>query len=205
MITAKTNKNHRITQTPMLSKIKILDATPVFIRRYALNEEQVLLAIIRYNRLIDTFLGLTCYSLQSYLRTTVPGLGQRDTDEVYIGVNEQWRPFVIPVQVKGKNKPISTVQIEQDMAVCEAKFPALVCRPVAAQFIENDVIALFEFVRSKDEISIREERHYRIVPNEMLSDEEIKAYGRGQQGPVSIIEAIMNRRNAGRYEKVYGY
>jgi hypothetical protein len=30
-------------------------------------------------------------------------------------------------------------------------------------------------------ISIEEERHYRIVPNETLGDEEIKAYGKGQK------------------------
>ncbi len=107
-------------------------------------------------------------------------MGQTETDEIYIGINQEWQPFVIPVQAKEINEQISDAQIEQDMAVCKAKFPALACRPVAAQFIENDVIALFEFVRSKDEISISEERHYRIVPNEKLSDEEIKGYGKGQ-------------------------
>lgn len=66
------------------------------------------------------------------------------------------------------------------MAVCKAKFPALVCRPIAAQFIESDLIALFEFVQSEGMISIKKERHYRIVPNEKLSDEEIKGYGKGQ-------------------------
>ncbi len=107
-------------------------------------------------------------------------MGQVETDEIYIGLDQQFRQFVIPVQAKGKNEQISEAQIGQDIAVCKAKFPALICRPVAAQFIENDVIALFEFVRSENTIVVREERHYRIVPNEMLSDEEIKAYGKGQ-------------------------
>lgn len=168
---------HRITPNPRLEKIKVLDATPEIIRRYALNDKQALLAILRYNRLVDTFLGITCYSLQNHLRTTTPGIGQTETDEIYVGVNKQGQQFVIPIQAKGKNEQIGIVQIEQDMAVCEAKFPAVACRPVAAQFIENDLIALFEFVRSEGTISIKEERHYRIVPNEMLSDEEIKAYG----------------------------
>jgi hypothetical protein len=162
----------------MYAKMMVLDAMPQIIRRYALYDKQALLAIIRHNRLIDSFLGLTCYSLQSNLRTAVRGTGQTGTDEIYIGVDERLRPFVIPVQAKGKKARIGDVQIEQDMAVCKAKFPALACRPVAAQFIENDLIALFEFVRSKGEISIREERHYRIVPNEKLTDEEIKAYGK---------------------------
>jgi len=171
---------YRITPNPMYAERKVLDATPQFIRRYALNGEQALLAVLRYNRLVDTFLGLTCYSLQSSFRTTLPGIGQVETDEIYIGINLEWQPFVIPVHVQGRGKKIGTTQIGQDMVVCEAKFPALSCRPVAAQFIENDLIALFEFVQSEGMISIREERHYRIVPNEKLSDEEIKGYGKGQ-------------------------
>lgn len=168
---------HRITPNPRLTKIKVLDATPEIIRRYALNDEQALLAILRYNRLIDTFLGVTCYSLQSHLRTTAPGMGQVETDEIYVGVNKQGQQFAIPVQAKGRNEQIGIVQIEQDVAVCEAKFPSLICRPVAAQFMEGGLIALFEFERSEGEISIKDEKHYRTVPNEMLSDEEIKAYG----------------------------
>src|SRR5574341_142961 len=171
---------HRITPNPRLEKIKVLDATPEIIRRYALNDEQALLAILRYNRLVDTFLGITCYSLQNHLRTTAPGIGQTETDEIYVGVNKQGQHFVIPVQAKGKNDQLGIVQIEQDMAVCGAKFLALACRPVAAQFIENDLIALFEFVQSEGMVSIKEERHYRIVPNEKLSDEEIKGYGKGR-------------------------
>ncbi len=174
------SQSHRITPNPRLTKIKVLDATPEIIRRYALNDEQALLAVLRYNRLIDTFLGVTCYSLQSHLRTTAPGIGQVETDELYVGVNKQGQQFVITVQAKGKKEQIGIVQIEQDIAVCEAKFPALTCRPIAAKFIENDLIALFEFERSEGMITIKDERHYRIVPNEKLSDEEIKAYSDGQ-------------------------
>ena len=53
--------------------VDIPDATPELIRAYALDDEQALLAIVRYNRLIDTFLSLTTYSLQNHLRTTVKG------------------------------------------------------------------------------------------------------------------------------------
>jgi hypothetical protein len=50
-----------------LVETKIPDATPGVIRRYAMGDEQALLARLRYNRLIDIFTGLTCYSLQSHL------------------------------------------------------------------------------------------------------------------------------------------
>ena len=66
----------------MLSETKIPDATPGVIARYALSDEQALLARLRYNRLVDIFTGVTCHSLQSHLRTNISGLGQIETDEV---------------------------------------------------------------------------------------------------------------------------
>lgn len=167
---------HRIVPNPRLAKIKILDATPEIIRRYSLNDEQAMLAILQYNRLIDIFLGITCYSLQSHLRTTVPTMGQVETDGLYVGVSKPGAQYIVPVQVKGKSDDIGIVQIEQDLAVCDSKFPDLEVRPVAAKLIDADLIALFEFVRSEGEISIKEEKHYHLVPNEDLSASEIKKY-----------------------------
>ena len=51
------------------AETKIPDSTPGVISKYALSDEQALLARLRYNRLVDVFLGLTCYSLQNHLRT----------------------------------------------------------------------------------------------------------------------------------------
>jgi hypothetical protein len=47
--------------------IKVPDATPGVIAKYALSDEQALLAKLRYNRLVDLFTAITCYSLQSHL------------------------------------------------------------------------------------------------------------------------------------------
>lgn len=58
-----------------LIRIKIPDATPGIVARYALDDEQSLLALVRYNRLIDIFTGVASFSLQNHLRTTVSGLG----------------------------------------------------------------------------------------------------------------------------------
>lgn len=167
---------HQITANPRLSKIKVLDATPEIIRRYSLSDEQALLAVLRYNRLIDVFTGVTCYSLQSHLRTFVQDVGQSETDEVYVGINRTGEQFIFPVQAKGAKDNIGIVQLEQDYAVCESKFPNLTCRPIAAQSVEDDLIALFEFEKTDGEITIKEEKHYRIVPNDDLSDKEIIGY-----------------------------
>lgn len=159
----------------LLIETKILDATPGIIGRYALDDEQSLLAKIRYNRLIDIFTGLTCYSLQSHLRTTVPGLGQVETDEIYIGVDKRGAHYVIPVQAKGSSDRLGIVQIEQDFAICAAKFAGLIWLPVAAQFIANDLIALFSFEQSDKGIAVSAEKHYRLTAPDGLSAEELAA------------------------------
>jgi len=92
---------NRIVPNAELVAVKIPDATPEIIAAYALSDEQALLAKVRYNRLIDIFLGLATYSLQNHLRTTVRKIGQIEIDEIYVEIDRQGRQFVLPVQAKG--------------------------------------------------------------------------------------------------------
>ena len=154
----------------------IPDATPELIRAYALDDEQALLAIVRYNRLIDTFLGLTTYSLQNHLRTTVKGMGQIEIDELYIGLDKHGCHYVIPVQAKGGTDHIGIVQTAQDIRFAEQKFPGMRCRAIAAQFMKDGEIALFELMLKDDEVKVVEERHYRLVPADKLDGDAIRLY-----------------------------
>lgn len=166
-----------IVPSGMLAETKIPDATPGVIARYSLTDEQALLAKLRYNRLIDIFTGLACYSFQSHLRTSVPDIGQVETDEIYIGIDKRGAHFILPVQAKGKADKIGIVQIEQDFALCARNFSGLVCRSIAAQLMENQLIALFELKQNvKEGIRISAERHYRLVNPEDLSAEELETY-----------------------------
>ena len=161
-------KQTRIVPQADRVAIDIPDATPEIIRAYALDDEQALLAIVRYNRLIDIFLGLTTYSLQNHLRTTVEGLGQIEIDELYIGLDKSGDHFVIPVQAKGGKDHIGIVQTAQDIRFSEQKFRDVVCRPIAVQFMDDQIVALFELTLQGDDIKVVEERHYRLVPAEDL-------------------------------------
>lgn len=165
-----------IVPNEMLSEIKVPDSTSGIIAMYALSDEQALLARLRYNRLVDVFTGVTCYSLQSHLRTAVPGLGQVETDEVYVGVDRRGAHYVFPVQAKGGSDTLNVVQIEQDFAMCAAKFPTLICRPIGAQFMDQDLIALFEFERADEKVSISQERHYRLVPPDAITAKDLQGY-----------------------------
>ena len=134
------------------------------------------MAKIRYNRLVDIFTGLTCYSLQNHLRTTVRNVGQVETDEIYIGIDKRGAHYILPVQAKGRTDKIGIVQIEQDFAVCATKFPKLICRPIAAQFMDDELIALFEFEETDEGLRVSSEKHYRLVRPEDLSPEELETY-----------------------------
>ncbi|MCL5110555.1 MAG: endonuclease [Chloroflexi bacterium] len=166
----------RLIPSPMLVEIKVPDATPGLITLYRLDDEQALLAKLRYNRLIDIFTGVTCYSLQSHLRTTVAGMGQVETDEVYVGVDRRGAHYVLPVQAKGGNDKLSVIQVEQDQAMCAERFPHLICRSVAAQFMADDLIALFEFETGGAGVAVSAEKHYRLVPPETLTEVDLEAY-----------------------------
>lgn len=166
-----------IKPNPNLAETKIPDATPGVIAKYALSDEQALLARVRYNRLIDIFTGVTCYSLQNHLRTSVAAIGQVETDELYVGIDKKGIQYVFPVQAKGGKDHIGIVQIEQDVEVCSSKFSDLVCRPIAAQFMRDGVIALFEFELSIDgELRVTAEKHYRLVHPDEVSVDDLLTY-----------------------------
>ena len=166
----------RIVPRDDLVVIDIPDATPEVIRAHKLDDEQALLAMVRYNRLIDTFLGITAYSLQNHLRTTVKGVGQIEIDELYIGIDKLGCHYVIPVQAKGEKDQIGIVQPTQDIRFAEQKFPGMRCRAIAAQFLRDEVVALFELTLQGGEIRVVEERHYRLVPADQLDATAIRGY-----------------------------
>ena len=173
-----------ITPAKHVAETKVPDATPGLISMYALNDEQALLATLRYNRLVDIFTRVTCYPLQSHLRTATPQLGQVETDEIYIGVDRRGAHYVFPVQAKGKTDRLNVVQIEQDVALCRHKFLNLICRPIAAQFMRDDRIVLFEFEESDNGIVVSFEKHYRLLPPEEIDQDELTGYrARRTDGP----------------------
>jgi len=167
----------RVVPRPDLIAIKIPDATPEIVSMYAQSDEQALLAKVRYNRLVDIFLGVTTYSLQNHLRTTVQDVGQIEIDEIYVGVDKAGVQYVIPVQAKSGNDRHSIVQTKQDLLCCEIRFPELVCRAVSAQFLDEGAIAMFELAAVETgEVKVVQERHYLLVSSDGLSENDLRTY-----------------------------
>jgi hypothetical protein len=175
---------YRFLQVPLnpivprdeLLTIKIPDATPEIISAYALTSEQALLAKVRYNRLIDIFLGITAFSLQNHLRTSVKSIGQIEIDEIYVGIDRYGKQFIVPVQAKGGNDKHGVTQTYQDITYCLDRFPDLICRAVSAQFMTEGRIAMFELTEQNDQIKVVEERHYQLVSSSNISTDDLRNY-----------------------------
>lgn len=168
-------KQKPIAPDPALPVTKIPDATPQIITSVALEDEQALLAKVRYNRLIDLFLGVTAYSLQNHLRTKVKDIGQVEIDEIYAAIDRHGRQFIIPVQAKGGKDRLGITQIEQDIEACKHKWPQLICRPISVQFA-NDRIALFDVTVEDNQVKILQESHYLLVHADLISAQDLEGY-----------------------------
>ena len=163
-----------------LARTLIPDSTPALIDMYRQSDEQALLAIIRYNRLVDVFTRLSCFSVQSHLRTSLGGIGQVEIDELYVGIDRRGAHYVLPIEVKSASDKLGVPQVENMFALAAERFPRLIARPIGAQFVDDDVIALFEFERSDPTRSpaVSLERHYRLVPAEELPVDVVESYSR---------------------------
>lgn len=166
----------RVEPRQDLMSTKIPDATPEIISKYAMSDEQALLAKLRYNRLVDIFLGITTYSLQSHLRTTVSDMGQIEIDEVYVGVNKYGCHFIVPVQAKRGRDKLGVVQLLQDLTWCDERFPSMIPRAIAAQFMDGGRIAMFELTLDKYDVRVVEEKHYELVRSDKITDNMIAEY-----------------------------
>ncbi|MCO5185657.1 MAG: endonuclease [Anaerolineae bacterium] len=168
----------KIEPSPHYFPIDLPDATPEIVRHYAPGtDEQALLTRARYNRLVDIFTGLTCYSIQNHLRTTVQGIGQVEVDEIYVGINKRGTHFVLPCQAKSPGDKFGIVQVMQDIALCNERYPMAICRPIALQFMGSDRVAIIELaVREENDVlmlNMVDEKHYRLISRKDISNTEL--------------------------------
>lgn len=161
-------KASKVAPSPNRRKVKIPDATPEVVKMYApANDEQALLTKVRYNRVIDLFTGVTCYSIQNHLRTTVNGIGQIEIDEIYLGVDRFGVHYIIPCQAKSIGDSFGITQVLQDIAFASEKYQGLQCRPIAMQFLDANSFAILEFsIDVADdmlELVVVNEAHYTLA------------------------------------------
>ena len=151
-----------------LQPIDILDATPDIILKYGGSDEQGLLTRIRYNRLLDTFLGITAYHVQGHIRTFMKDSGQIEVDDLYLGVDADGKQYVIPVEAKTASEPLGVVQVVCLNAYGRQILPQLILRSVAIKAHHDGTIFFMELNDSLDseEVRVVGYRRYRLVREE---------------------------------------
>jgi hypothetical protein len=128
------------------------DLTPLPVRRLlpedlAELDEQGLLTMIGYSKLLDHFTGLTVYRLRSHVRKSVPNIGQAELDEIDVGValRDDDIPIVFPIEAKATDEVINRVQVATAVAYCQTYFPGHEIRPIVVKLTYDGVIHFLEF------------------------------------------------------------
>jgi len=150
-----------------LAHIEILNALPEIVQKYTATDEQGLLSTLRYNRLIDIFTGVTCFHLQSHIRTTISGEGQIEIDDLYVGVDEDGVEYILPTEAKSPDDrdKLGWFQVANLVKFAAQYFPHLKCRAIAAKPMGNNAVCLIEFDDEADyeRIGIKNIKLYKLV------------------------------------------
>lgn len=128
------------------------DQTPLPVRRLlpedlAELDEQGLLTMVSYCRLLDHFTGLTVYRLRSHVRKSVPDVGQAELDEIDVGVamRDDDVPVVFPIEAKAADEVVNRVQIATAVAYCQTYFPEHEIRPIVVKLTYDGIFHFLEF------------------------------------------------------------
>lgn len=128
------------------------DQTPLPVRRLLPEnlvdlDEQGLLTMVGYCKLLDHFTGLTVYRLRSHVRRSVPNVGQAELDEIDVGValRDDDVPVVFPMEAKAADEVINRVQVATAVAYCQTYFPGHVIRPIVVKLTYDGVLHFLEF------------------------------------------------------------
>jgi hypothetical protein len=140
-------------------------AVPEIVAQNLARDEQGMLTIVRYNRILDVFSGLACFHLQSHIRTHISNHGQVEIDELYVGVDKDGQGFVLPVEAKEEGERLGLDKAVALTLFARLRFPKLICRPIG---IIRRGLHLFDCVEFEpaEELSkvvVLEMRRYALV------------------------------------------
>jgi hypothetical protein len=128
------------------------DQTPLPVRRLlpenvAELDEQGLLTMVSYCKLLDHFTGLTVYRLRSHVRKSVPNIGQAELDEIDVGValRDDEVPVVFPIEAKAADEVVNRVQVATAVAYCETYFVGHEIRPIVVKLTYDGILHFLEF------------------------------------------------------------
>jgi len=147
--------------------------------------------MVRYNSLIDIFLGLTAFSLHSKVVASIQS-ELIEIEELYIGLDQRDCRYAIPVQTAGQDERISGSRAAEHIEFVEKKFRGMRTIAVGAKLIDERTVALFELRLEDDKIKVVKEKHYALMPPNPLRREKISDHHQ------ESIDAFNRRSMTGR-------
>jgi hypothetical protein len=118
-----------IFEPPFTKPIITVDITPMPVRRLlpeslAEMDEQAILTIASYCRVLDHLTGMTIYRLRSHVRKSVPSVGQVELDAIDVGIarSDDDVPVVFPIEAKALADALNRVQIFNMVQYAERYF-----------------------------------------------------------------------------------
>lgn len=131
---------------------RALDLTPLPVRRLlpldlAQMDEQAVLTIASYCKILDHFTGLQIYRLRSHVRKSVPGIGQAELDAIDVGValRDDDLPVVFPIEAKAAPDALNRAQIFNMVQYSRHFFAELEVRPMAIKVDVDSIMHVIEF------------------------------------------------------------
>ena len=151
-----------VLEIPDHTIIEALDLTPLPVRRLLPEElakidEQGLLTMISYCKLLDHFTGLQVFRLRSHVRKSVATIGQAELDEIDVGValRDDEIPVIFPIEAKAADEPVNRVQISAMVMYCAEYFPGYEIRPLAIKLDYDSLIHFLEFNPSAEAAGLK--------------------------------------------------
>ncbi|HEX6511681.1 MAG TPA: hypothetical protein VF157_05240 [Chloroflexota bacterium] len=149
-----------VTPDPARTEIRVLDTTPAVVEKFASHRGEALLARVRYNRLVELFTAAACYLLP----TDCGSYNSEAVVDLYVGVTRRGAECIFPVHAVASRKRLYLEVVERSRLICASRFRTLLCRPIAAHSLGDDLIALYEVEARRGQIGKLDEAHYRLVP-----------------------------------------
>ncbi|HEX2763218.1 MAG TPA: hypothetical protein VHM92_05150 [Allosphingosinicella sp.] len=141
-----------IFEVPVSEPTAAIDLTPTPVRRLlpetmAEMDEQAVLTIASYCKLLDHFTGMKIYRLRSHVRKSVPGVGQAELDAIDVGIAaaDDELPVVFPIEAKAVADALNRVQIHNMIRYTQHYLPGLALRPLAIKVDYQSVVHIMEF------------------------------------------------------------
>ena len=147
--------------------VDIYNAIPEVVEGLLRQDEQSLLTLVLYNRLVDIFTGLTCFHIQNHYRSFVTGMGEVELDALYVGVDKTGMLSVIPIEAKSQaeSEMIGRIQVSQMAKLVRQDFADLRRRVLAIKILADGTIAVVEFDDNTepDELGIVSVSRFRLI------------------------------------------